>query len=175
MVVSRKEFLSLQSKVDQILAAVKSTQPQSEDHPVPQSLIKRTDRLETRERLAAERISLKVEMGIRSLDNNRQADHNEFMATAERLIFEVSAIKDNLQTAIADQSSLSQKLIAEIYIAYESTISVLHATINRLERTLSSNFHSPEILQLTKEIHRLLFNTTIPDNQQLADVLKAHF
>lgn len=86
-----------------------------------------------------------------------------------------SAIKDNLQTAIADQSSLSQKLIDETHTAYESTILVLHATINRLQRSLSSNFHGPEILQLTKEIHRVLFNTAIPDNQQLADVLKAQF
>ena len=74
-----------------------------------------------------------------------------------------------------DQSTLSQKLIDETHTAYESTISVLHATINRLQRFVSSNFHGPEILQLTKEIHRLLFNTTIPDNHQLADVLKTHF
>ena len=146
MAVSRKEFLCLQSKVEQILVAVKSNQLQSEDHPVPQSLIKRTDRLETRERLAAERISLKVEMGIRSLDNNRQADHKEFMAAAERLISEVSAIKYYLQTTIADQSSLSQKLIVETQIAYQSTISVIHATINKLQRSLSLNFHGPEIL-----------------------------
>ncbi|KAL7615165.1 hypothetical protein Lser_V15G05831 [Lactuca serriola] len=131
--------------------------------------------METRERLAVERISLKVEMGIRSLDNNRQVDHKEFMAAAERLISEVSAIKDNLQAAIADQSTLSQKLIVETHTTYESTISILHATINKLQRFLSSNFHGPEILQLTKEIHRLLFNTSIPDNQQLAEVLKAHF
>ena len=93
MVVSRKEFLSLQSKVDQILASVKSTQPQSEDNLVPHSLIERIERLETRERLAAERFSFKVEMGIRSLDNNRQADHKEFMDAAERLVSEVSGIK----------------------------------------------------------------------------------
>ena len=71
MVVSRKEFLNLQSKVDQILATVKSTHPQSENNHVLQSLIERIKRLETRERLAAKRISLKVEMGIQSLDNNR--------------------------------------------------------------------------------------------------------
>ena len=102
MVVSRKEFLSLQSKVDQILVAVKSTQPQSEDHPGLQSLIERIERLETRERLDANQISLKFEMGIRSLDTSRQAEHKQFMATVYRLISQVSAIKIDLQTAIAD-------------------------------------------------------------------------
>ena len=47
--VTRKEFLSLQAKVDQILAAVKPTQPQPEDVPGPQSLIERIERLEARE------------------------------------------------------------------------------------------------------------------------------
>ena len=51
--VSRKEFLSLQDKVDQILVAVKSSQPQSEDLPGLQSLIDRIERMEARERLAA--------------------------------------------------------------------------------------------------------------------------
>ena len=53
MDVSRKEFLSLQSKVDQILVAVKSTQPQPEDILGPQSLM---ERMETRERLAVKHI-----------------------------------------------------------------------------------------------------------------------
>ena len=105
--------------------------------------------------MVAERISLKVEMGIRSLDNNRQADHREFMAAAERLISEVTAIKTDLQAAIADQASHSEKLIAETHTAYESVISVLQTTINRMQRSLSANFHGPEILQITKEIHKL--------------------
>ena len=88
--------------------------------------------METRERLDADRISLKVEMGIRSLDNNRQAHHNEFMAASECLISEVSTIKDNRQATIADQSTLSQKLIDETHTAYESIISVLNSTINKL-------------------------------------------
>ena len=67
--------------------------------------MERIERLETRERLAAERISLKVEMGIRSLDNNKQEDHKDFMAAAERLISEVTAIKKDLQAAVADQAS----------------------------------------------------------------------
>ena len=131
------------------------------------------ERLETRERMVAKRISLKVEMGIRSLDNNRQADRREFMAVAERLISEVTAIKTDLQAAIADQASHSEKLIVETHIAYESAISVLQTTINWLQRSLSPNFHGPKILHLTMEIHRLLFNPTILNNQQLAEALKA--
>lgn len=100
--------------------------------------------------MAAERISLKVEMGIRSLDTNRRVDHQDFMAAAERLITEVTAIKQGLQTAIADQAAQSQKAIEETHTAYESTISVLHATIARMQKSLTSNFHGPEILQLTK-------------------------
>ncbi|XP_023754281.1 uncharacterized protein LOC111902691 [Lactuca sativa] len=106
-VVTKKEFLSLQAKVDQIMAAVKPTQPQPEDTPRPQSLIERIERLETREHMVVERISLKVEMGIRSVDNNRKADHKEFLAVAERLIIEATAIKTDLQATIADQASQS--------------------------------------------------------------------
>ena len=50
------------------------------------SLAERVERLETIERLAAERTSLKIEMGIRVLDNNHIVDQKEFMATVERLI-----------------------------------------------------------------------------------------
>ena len=96
--------------------------------------------------MAAERISLKVEMGIRSLDNNHRADHQDFMAAVECLITEVTAIKQGLQTAIADQVAQYQKVIDETHTAYESTISVLHATINRMQKSLTSNFHGPEIL-----------------------------
>ena len=99
--------------------------------------------------MAVERISLKVEIGIRSLDNNRKDDHKEFLAAAERLVSEVTAIKKDLQAAIADQASQSLKVIDETHNAYESTMSVLQKTINRLQKSLSSNFHGPEILQLT--------------------------
>ena len=114
------------------MAAVKPTQPPPKDIPGPQSLIERIERLETRERMAAERISLKVEMGIRSLDNNRRADHQDFMVAAERLITEVTTIEQGLQTAVADQAAQSQRVIEETHTAYESTISVLHATITRI-------------------------------------------
>ena len=53
-----KEFLSLQDKVDQILVAIKYSQPQSEDLPGPKSLIDRIEILEARKRLAAECIFL---------------------------------------------------------------------------------------------------------------------
>ena len=97
------------------------------------------------------------------------------MEATERLISEVTTIKNDLQTAIKDQASQSQKIIDETHTAYESTISVLHSTINRLQRSLTTNFHGPEILQLTKEIHRLLFKSSSPTNQQLTDAIKAQF
>lgn len=84
MVVTWKEFLSLQAKVDKILAIV-SIRHQTEAAG-PQSIAERLERLETRECLAMEMIALNVEMGIRGLDNNRTADHKEFLATAECLI-----------------------------------------------------------------------------------------
>lgn len=128
VVVPRKEFLSLQYKVDQILAAMKSSQPQPEDFPRPQSLIDRVEHLEARERLFVEHISLKVEMGIRALDNTRKADHHQFIAIAEKLISEVSTIKSDLQSIITDQPAQSRKLVEETHNAYESTISVLQST-----------------------------------------------
>lgn len=91
MAVTRKKFLSLQEKVDKILAAV--TMSQQTNIVGPQSIAEQIERLETRQRLAAERISLKVEMGIRALDNNRTTKHKKFITIVERLIQEVSAIK----------------------------------------------------------------------------------
>lgn len=85
----------------------------------------RVERLEVNERMDAERISLKFEMGIRSPDNNRTVDHKDFMATIERLIQEVSAIKNDLKTTIADHAIQSKKLVEETQNAYEWTIMVL--------------------------------------------------
>lgn len=114
-------------------------------------------------------------MGIRSLDTSRKADHQQFIATAERLITEVSTIKVELQSTIAGQDAHTKKLVEETHKAYESTISILQTTINDLSSSLSSNFHGQEILKLTKEIHKLVFNTVISNNQQLSDTLKAQF
>ncbi|XP_023739643.1 uncharacterized protein LOC111887702 [Lactuca sativa] len=71
--------------------------------------------------------------------------------------------------------SLQAKVIDETHTTYESTISILQATINRLQKSLTSNLHGPEILQLTKEIHKLLFNSSTPNNSQLAEAIKAQF
>lgn len=46
---------------------------------------------------------------------------------------------------------------------------------NSLQRSLTTSFHGQEILKLTKDIHQLLFNTKIPNNQQLSDLLKSQF
>lgn len=86
LVVSRKEFLSLQSKFDQILATITTAQPQQSEIIGPQSLAERVERLAVRERLATGRISLNVEIGIRALDNARTADHREFLSNVETLI-----------------------------------------------------------------------------------------
>lgn len=59
LLVTGKEFLSLQSKVDQISAAIIIHQSQQSDTARPHSLAERVEWLETREPLAAERISLK--------------------------------------------------------------------------------------------------------------------
>ena len=154
---------------------MKLTQPQSEYLPGPQSLIDHIKRLKAREHLTSECISLKVEMGIRALDNTRKADHQQFISTAEKLITEVSTIKYDLQSIITDQSAQSRKLVEETHNTYESTISVLQSTINSLRRSLSLNFHGQEILNFTMDIHNLIFNTVIPNNQQLTNVLKAQF
>ena len=86
---------------------------------------------------------MKVKMGIRSLDTSRKVDYQQFMTIAECLISEVSAIKVELQAIIADQSTHSKKLIEETHTTFESTISVLKSTINRLRHSLSLNFHVP--------------------------------
>ena len=59
----------------------------------PKSLIERVERLETRERLAAEWILLHIELGIRDLDTSHFTDHKQFLATAENLISQVTTLK----------------------------------------------------------------------------------
>ena len=49
--VSRKEFLNLQSKVDQIMAAVSSTTPHTTLAPTKQYLLDRIEILDTKEKL----------------------------------------------------------------------------------------------------------------------------
>lgn len=167
LVVSRKEFLSLQSKVDQILVVVTTNQSQNLEITTPQSLAERVERLETKERLAIERFTLKIEMGIWALDNNRIVDQKQFLATAENHIKEVIAFKNELKTTLDNQVVHSKQLVKETYNAYESTIMVLQSTINSLRRSLSVNSHADEILKLTKEIHQPLFKKELPNNQQL--------
>ena len=89
----------------QILATIKSSQRQSEDLLGLYSLIDRIEKLEAKERLAIECISLKVKIGISALHNNRKADHQHVISTAEKLISEVSSIKSDLQAIISDKSS----------------------------------------------------------------------
>ena len=84
-------------------------------------------------------------------------------------------IKAELQSTIMGQAVHSKKLVEETHNVNESTIAVLQCTINSLRHLLSTNFHGQEILKLTKEIHNLLFDTAIPKNQQLRDVLKSQF
>lgn len=162
--MSRKEFLSLQSKVGHILAAITIPQPQQSEIDGPQSLAERVERLEARECLAAERISLKVEMGIWALDNNRTADHKKFLSIAKTLIQEVTSIKEEIKSTLDRQAAHSQNLVQETHNAYESALAVLQTTINGLRCSLTANSSIEEILRLTKEIYNLLFNTKVPSN-----------
>lgn len=69
----------------------------------------------------------------------------------------------------------SKQLVEETHNAYETIISVLQSTINNIRCSLSANLHADKILKLTKEIHQLLFNKEIPNNQQLCDAMKSQF
>ena len=121
------------------MAAITIQQPQQSNVVGPQSLVERVERLETIERLAAQRISLKVEMGIRALDNNRTADHKQFLSTAETLIQEVTAIQEEIKSTIDHQAAHSQTLAQETHNAYEFALAMLQSTINGLRRSLTAN------------------------------------
>lgn len=159
-VVTSKEFLSLQSKIDTILVAV-TTNPSWQDPelPTPQSLVDRVECLETREKNAAERILLRIKMGIRDLDNRRTADHSQFLSTAEKLISQVVSLKEEIKSSLEAQAAHSQKLVDETQNAYESALAVLQSIINNLRCVISHQPHINQILKLTKEIHTLLFNS----------------
>ncbi|KAL7595290.1 hypothetical protein Lser_V15G29353 [Lactuca serriola] len=175
LAVTRKEFVSLQSKVNQILTTVSSNKTQNTELPTPQSLAERVEILETRERLTSERISLKIEMGIRALDNNCTADQKQFVSTAENLIKEVTALKEEIKSTLESQTAHSKHLVQETHNAYESVIVVLQSTINNLLRSVSDPSHFNEILNITKEIHQLFFNKEIPNNLQVFELIKQQF
>lgn len=106
---SRKEFLSLQSKIDQIMDVVATNQPQNTDFTTPQSLVERVEWLETKERMNEERMIIGVEMGIRELDNNKTVDQKEFISTVERLIMEVTTLKDEFKLTLEKQATHSKQ------------------------------------------------------------------
>lgn len=89
LVVSRKEFLDLQSKVDQILATVTSATLRTIEDSIQQSLVNKSQALETREKFSADKMLLRLEMHNRQLDNQRTVDHQEFISKATYLIDEV--------------------------------------------------------------------------------------
>lgn len=55
-------------------------------------MIDRIERREAREKLAIECMLLKIEMGIRDLDNRWTTDHTQFISTAEKLTSQVIAL-----------------------------------------------------------------------------------
>lgn len=114
-------------------------------------------------------------MGIRALDNSRTADRMEFMAPADNLIKEVTAWKDSFKTSLEKQATHSNELVKETHNAYESTIVVLQSTINGLRQSLTTNSSVDKILRLTKEIYTLVFNTKIPNNVQVSNLIKYQF
>ena len=81
--------------------------------------------LETRERLLAQRVSLAIEIGIRDLDNRRTADHKDFLATTDRLIKEISTLKDEFNASLDKKYVRSKQLVDETHNAYESSIAFL--------------------------------------------------
>lgn len=80
--------------------------------------MERVETLETSERLLAQRVSHSIEMGIRYLDNHQTADHKDFIATADRLIKEISILKDEFNASLDKQSVHSKQLVNETHNAY---------------------------------------------------------
>lgn len=80
--------------------------------------------------MLAQRVSLKIEIGIRDLDNRRTADHKEFLSTTEKLIKEIRTLKDEFKVSLEKQVVHSNKLVEETHNAYESSLVVLQTTIN---------------------------------------------
>lgn len=109
--VSRKQFLGLQAKVDQILVAVSPQAPQNTECPAPQSLTEHIEVLEIREMMNAQRILLKIAMGIRDLNNRRTTYHKEFLSIAENIIKEVTKLKYDFKKTLERQASHSKQLV----------------------------------------------------------------
>lgn len=97
VVVSRKEFIDLKNKIDQILIAV--TTQQSPQTPLTKSLQfleERLKEIEQQEKWTAQRTTLGIEMGTRKLDQQRKAYHKEFIKKSEDTTSEFKDLKDQL-------------------------------------------------------------------------------
>lgn len=95
VVVSRREFIDPKNKIDHILTAI--TCQQTPQPPSTQSLNSFEERLkaiEERENLTSQRTTLEVEMGIQKLDQQRQADHKEFIKKNEDILSEFKELKE---------------------------------------------------------------------------------
>lgn len=61
-------------------------------------------------------------MGIWALENNITADHKQFLSTAENLIKEVTALKNELKSTWENQAISSKNLVQETHNTYESAL-----------------------------------------------------
>lgn len=157
------------------MVVVSTNQSQNTEFANPQSLVERVEQLETRERVATEQMIIRVKMGIRQLDNRRTVDHKEFISTAEKLILEITTLKNDFNQSLEKQASHSKQLVEETYTVYESGLAVLQNKINGLRCSLTAHASVDEILRLTKEIYQLYFKKEIHNNLQVCDQINYKF
>lgn len=114
---TRKEFLELKGIINQVFAIHTSSQP---PHNLTlatlQSLEERRPAIETKEKFMAERVLLRVEMGIHRLYVQRQSDHQKFFKMAEEILKEV---KDQFVKVTINQEDETKFLINETHNTYK--------------------------------------------------------
>lgn len=119
-VVSRKDFLDLEIKIDEILIDVSSQQPPQTSTPLTlQSFGEGLASIKVKEKWTADRILIHIEMGTRQLDQQRQSNHKELIKKVEYFLYDIKELKDQLIKMTNQQELETKLLINEINKAYE--------------------------------------------------------
>lgn len=85
--------------------------------------------INAREKQNADRILIRVEMGIYKLDQQRQLDHNDFINKDKDFLSNIKELKDQMIKMTNEQEVKSKFLIDETHKTLESSYTELQDTI----------------------------------------------
>ena len=85
---------------------------------VLQSHEERILKIEAREELTAQQLLLKIEQGLKALDEQRKKYHEQFLQKVKEFITEVRALKEKLQKVIEEQQHKTSHATLDALLFY---------------------------------------------------------